>query len=205
MKWLPLESEPDLLNLYCCEINGGFKAQFVDVYGFEADLLQMVPQPVKAFMFLFPVDIRDSKTIEFKGKCWFSKQTIGNACGTVAVIHALANSGMAQHKLLEYIESTKEMTPLERGKVLEKADFIEKAHTVTAKLGSTEMDESTDLHFVTLLPINGRIVEFDGRYDYPIDHGPFTNFFEDTAKLLQGIVVKANTSKFNLMALVAGA
>ena len=203
MKWLPLESDPDLLNTYCSDINSGLNAQFVDVYGFDDELLEMVPEPVKALMFLFPVDIRSKEHTEFKGKCWFAKQTINNACGTVAVIHALANTGLAQGKVKQYIDETKNASALERGKKLESAKFIEEAHKQTAGLGTSEMDESTTLHFVTFIPVEGRIVEFDGRYEHPIDHGKYTDFLKDAAKVVEDIVKKSEATSFNLMALVA--
>eukprot|EP00835_Amoeboradix_gromovi_P005960 NODE_624_length_5893_cov_0.149465.p2 type:complete len:206 gc:universal NODE_624_length_5893_cov_0.149465:1228-1845(+) len=202
MKWLPLESDPDLLNAYCNDINGGLNAQFVDVYGFDSDLLAMVPRPVRALMFLFPISIRKDTITEFKGSCWFSKQTISNACGTVAVLHALANTGLAQGNAKVYIETTKFSTPLERGKMLEDAKFIEEAHMQTANHGSTDIDEDTELHFVSFVPIDGRIVEMDGRLDCPIDHGPFDDFFDEASKIIEGIIKKSKNSTFNLMALV---
>ena len=204
MKWLPLESDPDLLNTYTSDINNGFNGQFCDVYGFDDDLLAMVPQPVMALLFLFPVGCRKNQDqSKYTGKCWFSKQTISNACGTVAILHALANTGMASGNVLKYIQDTATSTPLERAKLLETAAFIEKAHKNTAQLGRTEINEDTDLHFVSIIPIDNHIVEFDGRFDAPIDHGTFTNFLKDGTKVIQKIIENSNAKQFNIMALVS--
>ena len=74
---------------------------FTDVFGFDPDLLMMIPQPCKAFILLYKITetaeklrseeeegLKDDKRSE---KPFWMKQTIGNACGTIAIIHALAN------------------------------------------------------------------------------------------------------------------
>ena len=61
----------------------------------------MIPQPCKAFILLYKITetaeklrfeeeeaVKDEKRSE---KPFWMKQTIGNACGTIAIIHALAN------------------------------------------------------------------------------------------------------------------
>ncbi|ETW58582.1 hypothetical protein PFMC_05680 [Plasmodium falciparum CAMP/Malaysia] len=53
--WTPLESNPDSLYLYSCKL-GQSKLKFVDIYGFNNDLLDMIPQPVQAVIFLYPVN-----------------------------------------------------------------------------------------------------------------------------------------------------
>lgn len=61
-------------------------------------------------------------------KVYFLRQTIKNACGTVALIHAVANASQLELKsdsaLQKFLESTKGMSPDERGAELEKAKVI---------------------------------------------------------------------------------
>jgi len=64
----------------------------------------MIPQPTKAVFLLFPISEnyeRDSKEevkqIQEKGQTvssnvMFFKQTIPNACGTIGLLHSLANN-----------------------------------------------------------------------------------------------------------------
>jgi ubiquitin carboxyl-terminal hydrolase L3 len=81
------------------------EVQFCDVYGLDDELLAMVPQPVLAVIFLYPLTSVDDKVEEYDpsatsttgGKdlsknVYFTKQTVGNACGTVGVIHAIGNA-----------------------------------------------------------------------------------------------------------------
>ena len=51
-------------------------------------------------------------------------QTIGNACGTVAMIHAVANSQVQLDDgfLKTFLEATKDLSPAERAKFLETDD-----------------------------------------------------------------------------------
>lgn len=78
---------------------------FHDVFGIEdPSLLAFVPRPASALLLVFPV----SKTYEqhrmkedggredYKGKgegesVWWCKQTIGNSCGLMALLHAATN------------------------------------------------------------------------------------------------------------------
>lgn len=39
--WVPIESNPDSLYLYSCKL-GQTKLKFVDIYGFDKELLDMV-------------------------------------------------------------------------------------------------------------------------------------------------------------------
>ena len=51
-------------------------------------------------------------------------QTIGNACGTVAMIHAVANTQVQLDDgfLKTFLEATKDLSPAERAKFLETDD-----------------------------------------------------------------------------------
>ncbi|CAO0799264.1 unnamed protein product [Mucor circinelloides] len=55
IKWLPLEANPDVWNkiIHNNGVDPGWS--FTDVYGFDAESLAMIPQPVAAIIFLFPI------------------------------------------------------------------------------------------------------------------------------------------------------
>lgn len=140
--------------------------QFTDVYGFDPDLLAMVPQPVKAVVLLFPI----SKEYEEKRKAederiaregqhpidptiiWI-KQTIQNACGTMGLLHALLNSNVTlapESPLEKFIDQCKDRTPEERAALLETTPLFANIHAEAAAGGQTaapDLSEDVDLHF----------------------------------------------------------
>jgi ubiquitin carboxyl-terminal hydrolase L3 len=54
--WTPLESNPDALNQFAAGIGLEPSFQFSDCFGLDEDLLGFLPQPVVAFVLLFPFD-----------------------------------------------------------------------------------------------------------------------------------------------------
>ncbi|KAL0947865.1 hypothetical protein HGRIS_010500 [Hohenbuehelia grisea] len=130
----------------------------------------MVPQPVKAVILLFPVTgsikaQREEEDVRIKADgqvpvdptvVWI-KQTIGNACGTMALLHALANSDVAfgpQSALAKFIDQCKPLSPEERAHLLQTTPLFTSIHAETAATGQTaasEADMNTDLHFTVFV------------------------------------------------------
>jgi ubiquitin carboxyl-terminal hydrolase L3 len=144
---------------------------------------------------------------------YFIKQTIGNACGTIAILHAICNN---QDKLefddgylKEFIAKTRTMSPEERGAHLEKDEGITEAHEGSAQEGQTEApkrDASVDLHFIALVLQEGHIYELDGRKPFPINHGPSTleGFLQDAAKVCRNFMARdPNELRFTVVALAS--
>ncbi len=89
--------------------------RFSDVLSVEDWALNIVPKPVAAVLMLYPIkeaskkfDQEEGLRIEKDGqivsnKLFYMKQTVRNACGTVGLLHAMANSlskvssGLVQH------------------------------------------------------------------------------------------------------------
>lgn len=82
---------------------------FHDVFGIDdPSLLAFVPRPASALLLVFPVsktyeghrmdEDRDMEVYTGKGveeSVWWCRQTIGNSCGLMALLHAALN-GMAR-------------------------------------------------------------------------------------------------------------
>jgi len=174
---------------------------FSDVLGLDEELLAFVPAPCIAVMFLFPY----SKMKLFRKELtptpvhpdlYFMQQLVGNACGTVAVVHCLANN---LHKLSlsngffkQFLEKTKSTTPLERGRLFGREKALHDVHTSMAKDSEVQTevpaaDAKVDFHFICFVEYHGQLYELDGAKDFPINHGP-TNpdlFLYDAVKKIK--------------------
>ena len=108
IRWVPLEANPDVLNALARKIGvdlEGSNFAFQDVFGLDETLLGFLPRPVLAVILLYPLtpereavrvaalaarECDDDYLAEAEG-LFYMKQTIGNACGTIALLHCLAN------------------------------------------------------------------------------------------------------------------
>ncbi|KAM3935623.1 ubiquitin carboxyl-terminal hydrolase isozyme L3 [Leptodactylus fuscus] len=191
MRWLPLEANPDVSDSFLKQLGVGCSWQFVDVYGLDPELLGLVPQPVCALLLLFPVTEKyerfraeeeekiKSHSQDVDSSVYFMKQTISNACGTIGLIHAVANnrdklSFESDSALKKFLDDSSALSPEERAKFLEKDESIRVTHESSAQEGQSEapsIDDKVDLHFVAFVNLHGHLYELDGRKPFPINHG----------------------------------
>lgn len=86
----------------------------------------------------------------------------GNACGSIGLLHAIANSSVEVGKdstLAQLFAEAQPLSPAERGKLLESYKPLEAAHTSAASGGQTAAPDASariDLHFAALVPSNVR-------------------------------------------------
>lgn len=82
-KWFPLESNPNLINLYISKL--GFDTslyEFVDVFSTDDWAIDMIPQPVAAVIMLYPLSEKQESfrsqdeiaTADVMENVWFIKQ-----------------------------------------------------------------------------------------------------------------------------------
>ncbi|CAL0311645.1 unnamed protein product [Lupinus luteus] len=216
-RWLPLEANPDVMNQYLWGLGlPQDEAQCFDVYGLDEELLQMVPKPVLAVLFLYPLTTQseqerlqqNKEKREYSSKVYFMKQTVGNACGTVGLLHALGNI-TSEIKLVEgsfldnFFKSTASLDPMQRAIFLENDREMEVAHSVAATAGDTEAADNAIAHFICFSCVDGEIYELDGRKSGPISHGPSSpsTLLKDAAKVMQSMIQKNPESlNFNVIA-----
>ncbi|CAK0867268.1 unnamed protein product [Prorocentrum cordatum] len=184
--WLPLESNPEVLNPFCKRLGLEDGWGFCDVFGLDPELLCMVPQPCAALCLLFPSEkisrprredlrSRRAKMDSPEPGLFFLQQHdgIGNACGTIAAVHAISNgavSGMFSLKdgspLSQFLAKAAPLSAPERGTVLANSKDLQEMSDTTAAAGETEgagTDDANDSHFITFLPFKGKLYELDGR------------------------------------------
>ncbi|KAF4694368.1 hypothetical protein FOZ60_008239 [Perkinsus olseni] len=165
-RWLPLEANPEVMTDYAKSLGLPSFLHFTDVLSVEDWAIEMVPQPVLAAVLLFPIKdsteeddkkrIQAVKKEEIPASAYFTRQTVGNACGTIGIIHCMANidgkCGVEYsddsyiHSLLQ---NTKSMTPDERASYIEKDDNLEKAHRQAEHQGQSRPpaeNESVSTH-----------------------------------------------------------
>ncbi|EER18440.1 conserved hypothetical protein [Perkinsus marinus ATCC 50983] len=227
-RWLPLEANPEVMTDYARSLGLPSFLHFTDVLSVEDWALEMVPQPVLAAVLLFPIKdsteaddqrrIQAVKKEEIPASAYFTKQTVGNACGTIGIIHCMANiEGQCgvEYKEGSYINSlmrsTKSMSPDERAVYIEKDDKLEKAHREAENQGQSRPpaeDESVTTHFVAFTVVEGELLEFDGRKTTPIPHGkcPADQVLQRTVEVVKNVFMSRDPDeiRFNILALTAG-
>lgn len=231
-RWLPLESNPEMLNTFAKRMGMPAGFQYVDVWGLDAEILAMQPElqnPVLGVMLLYPSGKISKprraewvKKVEEKGQT-ISDQTFflyqlsqfGNACGTIAAVHALANNHvqgnltLADGPLKSFVDDYKGKSPTDVGNALAKTKAIHEATEVVAAGGQTstpDRDERVNAHFITFVKIDDCVVELDGCTKFPINHGKTTaaTFLADVAKVVKEDFMKRDPDNvnFNVMVLV---
>jgi ubiquitin carboxyl-terminal hydrolase L3 len=225
-RFLPLESNPDVINKYLVDLGIPKEVHCEDVFGFEPELLDMVPKPVIGVLLLFPVtDNYDNSVKEVVEKLkaegkdtvpsgvYFMKQKIRNACGTMALLHVLGNKTdviQADKGIWhDFYERTKDLDPDARSKALDEAKEFHKVHEEAASEGQTappSREESVDLHFLAFINKEGTMYEMDGRKPFPLSHGPTTDdkFLADAAEIIkkQFIEKQPDSLQFTVIAMV---
>ncbi|XP_009610908.1 ubiquitin carboxyl-terminal hydrolase 3-like isoform X1 [Nicotiana tabacum] len=219
-RWLPLEANPDVMNQFLWGLGvPSDEAECCDVYGLDEELLEMVPKPVLAVLFLYPLTSQSeeeriqenskTKVQDPSSTVYFMKQTVGNACGTIGLLHAIGNI-TSQIKLTEesfldrFFKSTASMDPMQRALFLENDREMEVAHSVAATAGETEASEDVNTHFICFTCADGQLYELDGRRSGPISHGASSpnSLLKDSAKVIQKMIEKNPDSiNFNVIAI----
>ncbi|KAF7286046.1 ubiquitin carboxyl-terminal hydrolase [Rhynchophorus ferrugineus] len=228
MALLPLESNPDVMNKFIHLLGVPEKWNIVDVYGLDGDALAWIPRPVVALILLFPCSDKfyehakqEAESIKEKGQIlsddiFYMKQYVSNACGSIALIHSIANNAekleLQDGIFKTILKDSKNLTPEQRGEMLLKVNSNSEAykliaaHQELAMEGQTEAnpDEKVNHHFVAFVEKDGHLYELDGRKDFPINHGPTSQdtFLEDAAKVCKAFMERDSEDiNFTIMAL----
>ncbi|EJU02138.1 cysteine proteinase [Dacryopinax primogenitus] len=210
--YVPLESDPDVFTNLIHNLGASRSLGFVDVLSLtDPDLLAFVPRPVLALILVFP-DFGDyavryakdqANILEYEGcgegeeVVWF-QQTIGNACGLYAILHAVCNgkargdidvhpfpSYRSYHlmhlpepdsPLARLLQQVIPLPPTARARALESSTELEAAHRAAALQGQTappDAEDEVDHHYICFVRSakNGHLYQMDGMLKGPVDLG----------------------------------
>lgn len=168
---------------------------FHDVFSIDdPDLLSFVPRPAHALLLVFPVSntyesfraAEDGDKPEYAGSgegeevVWY-KQTIGNACGLIGLLHGVSNGKAREFvqsgsDLDKFIKDAVPRAPRERASLIEESDALENAHQAAAQGGDTaapQAADDVDLHYVCFVKSEKTedLWEMDGRRKGPLNRG----------------------------------
>lgn len=169
--------------------------EFYDVYSLdEPALLSHIPRPAHALLAIIPLTkpwdderkAEDAAREDYAGfgekepVVWF-KQTIGNACGSIGLLHSVINGPAKAHILpgSDFEKIRRDAIPLnmkDRAQMLYDSEAFEAAHKSVVEIGDTPAPPSDDTrhagqHFVSFVKEGGRLWELEGSRKGPIDRG----------------------------------
>nr|CAG4635607.1 EOG090X0A33 [Artemia franciscana] len=218
--WCLIESDPGVFSELIREF-GVEGIQVEELWDLEDSSFEKL-KPVHGLVFLFkwvPDDeptgsvVQDSRL----DKIFFAKQVINNACATQAIVSVLLNTRNPEVKmgttLTEFKDFCSGFDANMKGLALSNSETIRKVHNSFARQTLFEFEskaakeEDEMYHFISFVPIDGRLYELDGLKPGPIDHGAIPTGTEWTS-FARGIIeakiqkYKAGEIGFNLMAIV---
>ncbi|KAK6019025.1 ubiquitin carboxyl-terminal hydrolase, family 1 [Ostertagia ostertagi] len=137
------------------------------------------------------------------------KQKIGNACGTFALFHALANLegvvDLGNGSFSNWLKKAKLLSIEERSDLLLQSEELSTAHEETAREGETEEPANVEHHFICYVKKDGVLYEIDSCAPFP---RPLGNPSEDEAlvsaagKHIKKLMEDISDASFSAMALV---
>lgn len=194
---IPLENNPDVFTSLVHDLGVSSELGFYDVYSLDdPDLLSFIPRPAHALIFITPApmyfSVREEdgipqaeerltydKSGEQEPIIWY-RQTVGNTCGLIALLHAVSNGDARQFIkkdsfLDRLIQEATPLKPLPRADLLYNSKELEQAHMRAARTGDTgapRADEGCGYHFLAFTKgKDGHLWELEGGCDGPIDRG----------------------------------
>lgn len=192
--WKPLESNPESINEYLNTIGVRTDAFcFTDLYSLEDWAQEALPKPVLGIVVCFPTTKnqeelskkKQEKALaeknELPANFFFMKQYAHNACGTIALFHLYANLEKSHPELFEensmiikFKNETKDLSFDERGHKFNGNKEIKQVHKKFVEEGDSAPCDEVNNHFISFGVVDGKLFEFDGGKDLPIDLGECT-------------------------------
>lgn len=191
-KWQMLENNPEVMTGLATELGLSPELQFYDVYSLdEPELLTHIPRPALALLVIIPLTpawdrdrrAEDAGKGDYVGSgpdepvIWF-KQTIGNACGSIGLVHCALNAASdfirPGSELAEIRSRALPLQMTERAAMLYHYEPFERAHKSFESAGDTPVPVGRDhagQHFVAFVKAEGKLWELEGDRKGPLERG----------------------------------
>ncbi|XP_051766665.1 ubiquitin carboxyl-terminal hydrolase isozyme L5 isoform X2 [Ctenopharyngodon idella] len=217
-EWCLMESDPGVFT----ELIKGFGckgAQVEEIWSMEPENFENL-KPVHGLIFLFKWQpgeepagsiVQDSRLDQI----FFAKQVINNACATQAIVSVLLNCThpdmLLGETLTEFKEFSLSFDAAMKGLALSNSEVIRQVHNSFARQQMFEFDakssakEEDAFHFVSYVPVNGRLYELDGLREGPIDLGACNqdDWINAVRPVIEKRIQNEGEIRFNLMAIVS--
>jgi len=218
--WCLIESDPGVFS----ELIRGFGVtgiQVEEIYALDSDSFSNL-RPVHGLIFLFKYTDKAGQSTAGKvvqhEKIFFAKQVINNACATQAILAVLMNTHDEDVKLGETLSNMKEFThgfdSAMKGLAISNSDVIRDVHNSFSRQQIVEFDikapknDEDVFHFVSYIPLNGKVYELDGLREGPIEHCAIpagSDWVELARPIIESRIAQYSSGEihFNLMAVVS--
>ncbi|KAI1745606.1 ubiquitin C-terminal hydrolase L3 [Xylaria scruposa] len=196
--FIPLESDPVIFTDLIHTLGVSSRLAFHDLLTLspsDAELLAPVPRPALALILVIPApegytvrlaeEEKDIPVYDAKGDdedAVFYEQTIGNACGLFAILHALSNGDARgflepNSHIARLVEHCAPLNRAQRIEALVSDEQLEAAHASVASRGSTAPPEDITKHaegaYMTFVRSrkSGRLYQLESCRKGPVDLG----------------------------------
>ncbi|EEP78836.1 conserved hypothetical protein [Uncinocarpus reesii 1704] len=191
--FVPLENNPDVMSHLVHHLGVSPALGFYDVYSIDdAELLSFIPRPVYGLIFICHGDVyHRARDVEEAGRSYYEgfgpeepvlwfEQTIGNACGLMALLHCIGNGPARQFVqpesgLDQLFKAAVPLSRIDRAKLLYDSPVLEAAHRSAAQRGDTRAPNPGDkcgFHFISFVKgDDGHLWELNGGTKGPLDRG----------------------------------
>jgi len=216
--WCLIESDPGVFS----ELIRGFGVtgvQVEEIFSLEDESFVDM-RPVFGLIFLFKYTEKSATTagkVVANPDIFFAKQVINNACATQAILAVLMNLQNPDVNLGENLTQlkafTKDFEPQMKGLAFSNSDVIRDVHNSFSRHQIVEFDQKASkqdddvFHFISYVPINGKLYELDGLREGPIEHceiPPGKDWLESARQVIEQRIAQYSKGEihFNLMAVV---